>query len=153
QMGTEDHGWVAHFLIQALQNASITIYGDGLQVRDVLFVEDLVDAFLLAHENINSLAGQAFNIGGGPANTVSLLELIDLIASLRGRPPEVKFDSWRSADQRYYVSDVRKFSTATGWSPQVGVREGVTRLHNWLRDSRSTSTVLPTFAETASNGN
>ncbi len=152
QLGTEDQGWVAHFAIKALENSSITIYGDGRQVRDILFVEDLVDAFLLAHENINTLAGQAFNIGGGPTNTISLLELIDLIASLRGRPPEVQFDSWRSADQKYYVSDVRKFSAATGWRPEVGVREGVTRLHDWLRDHRFAPAALLNGALTGANG-
>lgn len=146
QLGTEDQGWVAHFLIKALENAPITIYGDGRQVRDILFVEDLVDAFLLAHANIGTLSGQAFNIGGGARNTVSLLELIDLMATLRGRPPEVEFSDWRSADQRYYVSDVRKFSRATGWMPKVGVRDGVTQLYNWLRDERPVSKLLPEFS-------
>src|SRR5881227_673504 len=85
QLGTEDQGWVAHFLIQALANSPLTIYGDGRQVRDILFVEDLVDAFLLAHQNIDALAGQAFNIGGGAGNTVSLLELLALITELQGQ--------------------------------------------------------------------
>jgi CDP-paratose 2-epimerase len=135
QLGTEDQGWVAHFLIQALENSSINIYGDGRQVRDILFVEDLIDAFLLAHKHMDVLAGQSFNMGGGPGNTISLLELIDLIAELQGRPPELRFDTWRSADQRYYVSDIRKFSVATGWSPKVNIREGVTRLYEWLTES------------------
>src|SRR5207248_756250 len=82
QFGNEDQGWVAHFLIRAMQGRPITIYGDGRQVRDILFVEDLVNAFLLAHEHIGDISGQAFNIGGGPANTISLLELLDLIAKL-----------------------------------------------------------------------
>ena len=128
QFGNEDQGWVAHFLIKALQNAPITIYGDGRQVRDILFVEDLIDAFLLAHQHMDDLAGQAFNIGGSPANTISLLELLDLIGELQGSRPETRFDEWRSADQRYYVSDIRKFSAATGWYPKVTVREGVSQL-------------------------
>ncbi|MDB6109510.1 MAG: NAD-dependent epimerase/dehydratase [Pedosphaera sp.] len=145
QLGTEDQGWVAHFLIQALENSSINIYGDGRQVRDILFVEDLIDAFLLAHEHMGTLAGQSFNMGGGPGNTISLLELIDLIAELQARSPALRFDAWRSADQRYYVSDIRKFSEATGWAPKVKVREGVTRLYEWLTESRPSASpkILP----------
>ena len=132
QYGNEDQGWVAHFLIRALENEPITIYGDGKQVRDVLFVEDLVNAMLAAQQSIDRLSGQAFNIGGGPRNTISLLELLDCIEELNGKRPEVRFDSWRSADQLYYVSDIRKFSSATGWNPSISVRDGVSRLHRWL---------------------
>ena len=132
QFGCEDQGWVAHFLIRALAKAPITIYGDGRQVRDILFVEDLIRAFLLAGEHMEEIAGQSFNIGGGPTNTVSLLELLDFITEIQGHRPECRFEAWRSADQRYYVSDIRKFSAATGWRPNIGVREGVSRLHEWL---------------------
>src|SRR5205085_11158250 len=124
QFGTEDQGWVAHFLIRAIEGEPITLYGDGKQVRDVLFVDDLVAAFLLAQKRIDSLAGQAFNIGGGPANTISLLELIDLIGELRGKKPVIEMDGWRPGDQRYYVSGTKKFQSATGWKPKVGVPEG-----------------------------
>jgi CDP-paratose 2-epimerase len=137
QFGNEDQGWVAHFLIRALEDGQITLYGDGRQVRDVLFVEDLVDAFLLAHENIAKLSGQSFNMGGGPANTISLLELLDLIEELNGAKPPVQFEDWRSADQRYYVSDIRKFGTATGWKPKVPVKEGIARLYHWLTEERA----------------
>ncbi|MBA4149782.1 MAG: SDR family NAD(P)-dependent oxidoreductase [Verrucomicrobia bacterium] len=139
QFGNEDQGWVAHFLIRALEGNPITIYGDGKQVRDILFIEDLVNAFLLAHEHMGELSGKAFNIGGGPDNTISLLELLDLIAEVNGERPEVEFDTWRSADQQYYVSDIRRFSAATGWSPRVGVCEGVTRLYDWLLANRTLS--------------
>lgn len=141
QFGTEDQGWVAHFLNRALLGAGLTLYGDGKQVRDLLFVDDLVNAFLLAQKQIGSLAGQAFNIGGGPANTLSLLELLDLIAELNGRKPAVNSDQWRIGDQLYYVSDTRKFRMATGWKPQVNVRDGVTRLHQWLREARGLAPV------------
>jgi CDP-paratose 2-epimerase len=134
QFGTEDQGWVAHFLIRAAQRQALTIYGDGCQVRDVLFVEDLTEAMTLAWRNASELAGQAFNIGGGPANTVSLLELLDLIEELEGDRPDVSFEDWRVGDQRYYVSDIREFARATGWAPRVGVREGVRRLHDWLAE-------------------
>ncbi len=132
QFGNEDQGWVAHFLIRALQGAEITLYGDGRQVRDVLFVEDLVDAMLLAQENIAALSGQSFNMGGGPANTISLLELLDLINQINHSKTSIRFEDWRSADQRYYVSDIRKFSKATGWTPKTKVEEGVEKLYQWL---------------------
>jgi CDP-paratose 2-epimerase len=132
QFGNEDQGWVAHFLIRALEGQSITLYGDGKQVRDLLFVEDLVDAFLKAQEQMHELTGQAFNMGGGPQNTTSLVELLALIAELSGEQPRVQSDDWRPGDQRYYVSDTSRFRAATGWKPRVGVREGVTRLYCWL---------------------
>ena len=143
QFGNEDQGWVAHFLIHAIESKAITIYGDGRQVRDILFVEDLVDAFLLAQKNIGSISGQAFNIGGGPNNTISLLELLTVIEELDHQAPNVRFEDWRPADQLYYVSDVRKFSLATGWRPRVTVREGIARLYEWLVESRQ-----PAFVST-----
>jgi CDP-paratose 2-epimerase len=147
QFGTEDQGWVAHFLIQALRRAPLTIYGDGLQVRDVLFIEDLVDAMMRAHEQIDVTAGRAFNIGGGPSNTVSLLELLDLIGSLTGDQPAFDLEPWRTADQRYYVSNTSRFEQTTGWQPRTSVREGVRRLMEWLIES---GVVTPTPAVIAS---
>jgi CDP-paratose 2-epimerase len=135
QFGTEDQGWVAHFLLRAMQGLPITLYGDGHQVRDILFVEDLVTAFLLAQANIERLSGTAFNMGGGPARTISLLELLDRLSLLTGRHPEVRFEAWRPGDQRYYVSDTRKFEQATGWRGRVSVEEGLIRLMQWLRDA------------------
>jgi CDP-paratose 2-epimerase len=132
QFGTEDQGWVAHFVRAALAGDRLTIYGDGKQVRDILFVGDLMNAFQLARQNIGALSGQAFNIGGGPANTVSLIELLKLIGELNGRAPTVDFDRWRTGDQAYYVSDTRKFEQATGWRAQVGVPDGVRQLFEWL---------------------
>lgn len=132
QFGNEDQGWLAHFVIQTLARKPITIYGDGLQVRDVLFVDDLVDAFLLAQAHMDRIAGDAFNIGGGPKNTVSLVELLDLIRELNGGECAIRFEPWRLADQRYYVSNTAKFRSVTGWRPKVDVREGVRRLCEWL---------------------
>ncbi len=139
QFGTEDQGWVAHFLIRALENKPITLYGDGMQVRDILYVEDLVNAFVLAQDNINRLSGQAFNIGGGPASTVSLLSLLSLIGETYGEMPSVRFEDWRPGDQRYYVSDTRKFQNATGWNAATDVTDGIERLARWLRESRGLS--------------
>jgi CDP-paratose 2-epimerase len=147
QFGTEDQGWVAHFLIQALEGRPITLYGDGRQVRDILCVDDLVEAFLLAQEHMASQRGQAFNIGGGPANTVSLLELLDLIGQMLDRTPEIEFDDWRPGDQRYYVSDTGKFQRSTGWQPRVGVRQGLKLLSDWLTASRPAASMVATIAE------
>ncbi|MBV8519589.1 MAG: SDR family NAD(P)-dependent oxidoreductase [Acidobacteria bacterium] len=132
QFGTEDQGWVAHFLIRAINREPIAIYGDGKQVRDILFVDDLVDAMLLASADMNRCAGEAFNIGGGATNTISLRELLAMIRELEGREPRVTWSDWRTGDQKYYVSDARRFSARTGWSPRVGTREGVRRLREWL---------------------
>jgi CDP-paratose 2-epimerase len=136
QFGTEDQGWVAHFLIRALEDRPITIFGDGKQVRDVLYVEDLVDALLRAEDDAERLAGRAFNIGGGARNTLSLLELLALIGEVRGREPAVEFGPWRAGDQRYFVSDTGAFVAATGWHPRVAPSEGVRTLAAWLATFR-----------------
>lgn len=135
QFGTEDQGWVAHFLRRALRQEALTIYGDGRQVRDLLYVGDLIDALLLAEQQIDQITGEAFNIGGGPANTVSLLELAPMLEALCGRPVTYHFANWRRGDQRYYVSNSAKFQAATGWQPQVGVADGLSRLAAWLQHS------------------
>lgn len=132
QMGNEDQGWVAHFLISALLRRPLTIYGDGRQVRDILYVDDLVEALLSARRNIDTLAGKAFNIGGGVQNSISLLDLLDMIRDLHGDLPPVEFSGWRTGDQRYYVSDTLRFRAATGWQPQVAPAEGLARLYRWL---------------------
>lgn len=112
QLGTEDQGWVAHFVLRALANEAISIYGDGRQVRDILFVDDAVNAYVAAWRNIGRVSGQAFNLGGGPDNAVSLLRLIDYIKQLTGQPIDLRFAPWRPNDQRYYVSDTRKVRAA-----------------------------------------
>jgi CDP-paratose 2-epimerase len=136
QYGTEDQGWVAHFVIRTLTRRPIVLYGNGIQVRDILFVQDLVNALLLAQTHMSTLAGQVFNIGGGTANTTSLLELLALIAEIHGQKPVVQFAAWRPGDQKYYASDIRRFSAATGWVPQVSVRQGVAALYAWLLQNR-----------------
>ena len=148
QFGNEDQGWVAHFLIRALRREPITIYGDGMQVRDVLFVADLCDAMLTARRELPRVSGKAFNIGGGPANTLSLLELVEQIAELEGRRPALSFEGWRPGDQRYYVSDCRAYQALTGWTPQFSVREGVRELHRWLVDAGIAADATATAAVT-----
>lgn len=134
QFGNEDQGWVAHFVRAALEERPIVIYGDGKQVRDILFIDDLVDALLHAQEQMPSLSGQAFNIGGGPANALSLLELLALIERRTGVRPTHSFRPARAGDQLYYVSDIRRFGAATGWRPRIGVTEGLDRLTRWIKN-------------------
>jgi CDP-paratose 2-epimerase len=132
QMGTEDQGWVAHFLIRALQHRPISIYGDGRQVRDILFVADAVDAYLAAWRRIERVAGRAFNLGGGPANAVSLKELIAQVERLIGRKVTLEFADWRAGDQRYYVSDARAARRALGLAEPRDWRSGLAALAEWL---------------------
>lgn len=140
QFGTEDQGWVAHFLIQALQGKPLTLYGDGHQVRDLLFVEDLVDAMITAQQHMPALAGRAFNMGGGVENSTSLLEIVARIERLTGRPCKYSLADWRLGDQHYYVSDTRLFQQLTGWRASTDIDSGLHRLHAWLTKD---SSVLP----------
>jgi CDP-paratose 2-epimerase len=134
QHGNEDQGWVAHFLRRALAGRPVTIYGDGTQVRDLLFVDDLVDAMMLAIGRVSRAAvrGSAFNLGGGPENAVSLLEVLELIGALTGEPVDVRYARERPGDQRYYVSDTTRFTEATGWAPSVSAQDGIEILYHWL---------------------
>lgn len=133
QFGNEDQGWIAHFLIRALRQEPIIIFGNGKQVRDVLHVADAVRAYRGVMEDIDRLSGRAFNLGGGPGNAVSLHGVLAEIASLLGRPVDVRYEGWRSGDQPYFVADTRCLREAVGWSPQIGWREGVRHLADWLR--------------------
>jgi CDP-paratose 2-epimerase len=136
QMGTEDQGWVAHFLIRALSGEPISIYGDGCQVRDVLDISDAVEAYASAWQRIDSVRGRAFNLGGGPANAISLKHLITYIEHLTGRPVEASFSDWRAGDQRYYVSDNRLATRELGLRPPIPWKQGVAALAHWLQDER-----------------
>jgi CDP-paratose 2-epimerase len=136
QFGNEDQGWVAHFLYSALQRNPLVIYGDGKQLRDVLCVDDLVRAFEAARAHQKTTAGQVYNIGGGPENTVSLLELVDELEALLGfKVPYMKDDA-RPGDQLVYVTDYGKFRRHTGWKPRVGVRETLLNIQAWWEQNR-----------------
>ncbi len=132
QMGTEDQGWVAHFLIRALASQEISIYGDGRQVRDILHVSDVVDTYLAAWASIDTVAGRAFNIGGGPQNAVSLRQLIGHVEQLVGRPVRLDFHDWRPGDQRYFVADPTAARLALGLGRPRDWRDGVADLAQWL---------------------
>lgn len=151
QHGNEDQGWVAHFLLSALRGEPITLYGDGRQVRDVLYVDDLVDAMRQARTLACASGGRAFNIGGGPANTLSLLELVACIRE-RGFEPPLRREPARVGDQRYYVSDPSRFRAATGWRPTIAPREGVARLLDWLRSRQSAPARRRSFSRAAASG-
>lgn len=140
QMGTEDQGWVAHFLIRALENRPITLYGDGRQVRDILEVNDAVDAYVRAWQRIREVSGRAFNLGGGPRNAVSLKILINHIEELTGHAVDVRFANWRAGDQRYFVADRRAATAALGLSDPLPWRTGVAKLAHWLADERELRT-------------
>jgi CDP-paratose 2-epimerase len=141
QFGTEDQGWVAHFLIQALADQPITIYGDGQQVRDILFVDDAVAAYRTLLDNIDELQGRAFNLGGGPANAVSVNTVLAEIERLVGRKPATAHDDWRHGDQLYFTADTRRLAAAVAWQPKVDWRSGLKRLTDWLAANRGHASV------------
>ena len=136
QFGVEDQGWVAHFAIAALLNRPITIYGDGKQVRDLLYVEDLVGAYRAALASIDRAAGNIYNIGGGPANTLAIWsEFGPLLERLVKRPLVVRYGDWRPGDQPVYISDIQKAEQELGWRPRVGVEQGIASLLAWVEQN------------------
>lgn len=134
QFGIEDQGWVAWFTIAAMLDKEITIYGNGMQIRDVLHVDDLVAAYMAAIKNQATISGQSFNIGGGAANTLSLLELLDHLRKTLDKDISLKWDEWRPGDQPVFVCDVSKAHQALGWSPTIDVNAGVLKLIHWVKD-------------------
>ena len=138
QFGIEDQGWVAWFVIAAVMGRPITIYGDGKQIRDLLHVSDLIRAYDLAVEKIDVAAGQVYNLGGGPANTLSIwTEFGPMLEELVGHPIPVARGDWRPGDQRVFVADIRKAERELGWKPQVGVEEGIRQLFEWVRENQN----------------
>jgi CDP-paratose 2-epimerase len=146
QFGIEDQGWLAWFAICALRHDPVTIFGDGRQVRDTLFVDDLNEAYELAVRNIDRTRGRAYNIGGGPANTLSLLELVTALRQDFQLPLTPGFSDWRPGDQLVYVSDVRRAAEDFGWAPRTSPVEGLERMVRWLRENRA---LLDQFAAAA----
>jgi CDP-paratose 2-epimerase len=136
QFGTEDQGWVAHFLIRALGGEPITLYGNGKQVRDILHVSDAVAAYRAVLSDLPRLKGRAFNLGGGPRNAVSLLSVLREIERIAGRRLSPAFSDWRQGDQLYFVADTARLSEETGWAAKVDWREGLQDLASWLRANR-----------------
>jgi CDP-paratose 2-epimerase len=135
QFGVEDQGWVAWFTIAATLGRSISIYGDGKQVRDVLYVDDLVDCYSAAIEKIDRVKGAVFNIGGGPRNVMSLHELLSMLEKTSGKKIERRYEDWRPGDQRIFVCDVSKAERELGWSPRTTPEAGVEALARWVREN------------------
>lgn len=136
QFGTEDQGWVAHFLIRALAGEGISIYGDGKQVRDILHVDDAVAAYRAVLGSIDTVKGQVFNLGGGPHNAVSILSVLREIEKLTGRPLSTEFGDWRAGDQYFFVADTRRLTDRLGWQAGIRWRDGVRHLAEWLVENR-----------------
>lgn len=137
QFGIEDQGWIAWFAIASLLGRDITIYGDGKQVRDVLHVDDLVRAYEAAIRNPDKVAGQAFNVGGGPARTLSLLELIAMLEQRLGHKIDLGWSDWRPGDQKVYISDIGKLENALSWQPETQVEDGVSQLLTWVGENKN----------------
>ncbi|MDB5465596.1 MAG: Nucleoside-diphosphate-sugar epimerase, partial [Phenylobacterium sp.] len=150
QMGTEDQGWVAHFLICALEGRPISIYGDGRQVRDILNVADAVEAYMAAWRRIEAVSGRAFNLGGGPNNAVSLVQLLGYVEELTDRKVELAFADWRAGDQRYYVSDPSLARRELALPEPLDWRTGVAELAQWLTAERGAHGVRRQRAEALS---
>ena len=137
QFGIEDQGWLAWFVIAAVTGRQITLYGTGKQVRDILYIDDLVDFYLTVAEEIERFAGQAFNIGGGPDQTLSLIELLSMLEDMLDRDISYVFDDARLGDQLVYVSDIRKAKMLANWAPATEIRKGLVKLVNWVQENES----------------
>jgi CDP-paratose 2-epimerase len=133
QFGIEDQGWIAHFIFQALQDKPITIFGDGKQVRDVLYISDLVEAINRVIKEPFLIEDNVFNVGGGYSNRISLIQLIEMLEDILDKQITIKFAPWRESDQKVYISDISKIRDRFDWRPKVSVRDGVEKTVNWIR--------------------
>lgn len=136
QFGVEDQGWVAWFAIASMLDRDITIYGDGKQVRDVLHVDDLLRAYEAAIRAPEKVAGEAFNVGGGPNQIICLIDLIKMLEERLRRKIPLRWDDWRPGDQQVYVSDIRKMQKTLDWTPEIGVKGGIDQLIDWVEQNR-----------------
>ncbi|MBM3281252.1 MAG: NAD-dependent epimerase/dehydratase family protein [Candidatus Harrisonbacteria bacterium] len=140
QFGVEDQGWVAWFMIACLVGRPITIYGNGKQIRDILFVDDLVDLYSLALSNIEKVSGRAYNIGAGPKHTISLIELLSFFKEKFGFDPKLSHAAIRPGDQPIFVCDIKKIKKDLGWEPKTNINEGLHCLRDWLEDNKQVLT-------------
>ena len=141
QFGIEDQGWIAWFCLATNRGRPFTIFGDGKQIRDTLWVGDLVNAYVAAVERIGDVKGEIFNVGGGPSNTLSLIELVAMLEAHFGRKLNPPFADWRPGDQRVFVADVRKAARLLDWRPTVSTADGVAKLLEWIAQNRHLFTV------------
>jgi CDP-paratose 2-epimerase len=133
QFGNEDQGWIAHFLYSALEDRPVTIYGDGRQVRDVLYVEDLVRAFEAVRSRMENTSGEVYNVGGGIENSISILEIIELVEKVTGKKLQYEMERARAGDQLFYVTDFEKLRRDTGWLPRVNVGQTLENMYGWRK--------------------
>jgi len=137
QFGVEDQGWLAWMVIAAITGRQISIYGDGKQVRDVLHVDDLLDAYDAAIDNIDRVKGKVYNFGGGSENVISIWsEFGPMLEKLLGKPIPILRGDWRPGDQKVFVADIRKAESELGWKPKINVEVGLERLFNWVKENR-----------------
>jgi CDP-paratose 2-epimerase len=136
QMGLEDQGWVVWFIISQVLGRQLTIFGDGRQVRDILYVDDLLDCYEAAIANIERARGNVYNIGGGPGNRLSLLELIALLEEMSGEKIDHRFADWRPGDQKVFVCDVRRAGRDLRWQPRTDLRTGLRALYDWVVENK-----------------
>lgn len=129
QFGTEEQGWLCHFIRSKIEKRQVTIYGDGSQVRDVLYIDDYVRLMKLLVENKEKVKGQVFNVGGGIKNSISIREALNIIGNT-----DLVFKDWRPSDQKYYVSDITKIKRLVNWEPKIGVEEGIQKLTTWVEE-------------------
>jgi len=137
QFGIEEQGWLAWFCNALLFDKAVTIYGNGKQVRDVLYIDDLLKAFDLIFRNIEETRGRAYNIGGGSKFSLSIWELFDILEKLSGKKIDYSFDEWRAGDQKVYISDLTKAKKDFGWAPKISPKEGLKRLYNWTSQNKN----------------
>lgn len=137
QFGFEDQGWVAWFIIASLLKKPLTIYGNGKQVRDLLYVDDLISVYDLAIKKINKANGKIYNVGGGPQNTLSLLELINQLEKFLGYKIEYSFSEIRPGDQKIFIADISKVKKDLGWQPKININKGIKKLFNWISQNIS----------------
>ena len=137
QFGFEDQGWVAHFVISSMLGRPLKIYGDGKQVRDILFVTDLVNAYDSGYKKIDKIKGRVYNIGGGKNNNISLLELLEILENL-GLKPKYDFSNWRPSDQKVFIADISKAKKDFSWEPKISAKEGIGKLFDWVKENKDT---------------
>jgi len=136
QMGIEDQGWVGFFAKAVIEGKQITIYGNGKQVRDLLYVDDLVEAYLLAVKKISQVKGEVFNIGGGKDNSQSLIEMVRLLEKLSGKKARLKYDKARLGDQKVFISDNTKLEEFLGWQVKCDIERGICLMFDWVKGWR-----------------
>lgn len=137
QFGIEDQGWVSWFGIASIFDKEITIYGNGKQVRDILYIDDLIRLYNTIIENIDSCNGQAYNIGGGIENTISLLELISLLSNKLNKNISYSFSDWRPGDQKLYISDISKTTNQLAWKPEISISQGIDNMLEWTVNNKN----------------